>query len=90
MHTCDYFLFVLQWGASYCSVSKCIGPPSASFTVHGLWPQFADGTYPSFCSGDPFTAALVEDLAPEMQRVWPSLTGKKIYNIYDIYIEKYF
>lgn len=48
------------------------------FTIHGLWPEFANGSYPSYCSlpaGVPARSVIpLEDLS-EMNCVWPSLSG---------------
>lgn len=50
-------------------------PPSHRFrfTVHGLWPERRDGTWPQFCApGDDLNVEEIADLVPEMERVWPS------------------
>ncbi|XAR65196.1 Ribonuclease T(2) [Bertholletia excelsa] len=50
----DFFFFVQQWPASYCDSRKgcCYpktGKPAEDFSIHGLWPNYEDGTYPSNC-----------------------------------------
>ncbi|CAN1187830.1 Ribonuclease 1, partial [Linum perenne] len=75
----DFFYFVQQWPGSYCdSQQKCCypttGKPSADFGIHGLWPNYQDGTYPSNCdSGSPFVQSKVSDLISTMQKNWPTL-----------------
>lgn len=45
------------------------------FTIHGLWPDFDDGTFPSFCNKtDQFDIDLVRDLLPQLETEWPSYT----------------
>ena len=56
----DYYLFTLSWAPEYCyghpHSPECNGSHQGSqrgFVVHGLWPQFQDGHWPSQCSNAP-------------------------------------
>ncbi|KYQ89874.1 ribonuclease T2 [Tieghemostelium lacteum] len=72
----DFYLFVQQWIYSYCGEQTCIGSKvREAFTVHGLWPENTDGSYPSFCSGPTFSSSAISDLLTELDYDWPSLTG---------------
>lgn len=51
----DYYVLSLSWSANWCSLTgdsrgedQCDPANDFSFTLHGLWPQFATG-YPSYC-----------------------------------------
>lgn len=52
----DYYLFTLSWSPEYChghpNNSQC-GGAHPGFVVHGLWPQFNNGQWPSACSSAP-------------------------------------
>jgi ribonuclease I len=51
-------------------------PHSFSFTIHGLWPQRNDGTWPEYCDPSaPFSVTWVLDLLPRLLRNWPSWAG---------------
>ena len=52
----DYYLFTLSWSPEYChghpNNLQC-GGGHPGFVVHGLWPQFNNGQWPSACSSAP-------------------------------------
>ncbi|KAK9707236.1 hypothetical protein RND81_07G182300 [Saponaria officinalis] len=76
----DFFYFVQQWPGAYCDTKKSCcypttGKPEADFGIHGLWPNYNDGSYPSNCDPDsPFDPSLVSDLLSQMKVKWPTLS----------------
>nr|AAC49325.1 ribonuclease [Zinnia elegans] len=75
----DFFYFVQQWPGSYCDSRRgcCYpktGKPAEDFSIHGLWPNYVDGTYPSNCdSSNQFDDSKVSNLESELQVHWPTL-----------------
>ncbi|PWA78091.1 intracellular ribonuclease LX [Artemisia annua] len=75
----DFFYFVQQWPASYCDSRRgcCYpktGKPAEDFSIHGLWPNYVDGTYPSNCdSSNPFDDSKVSNLESVLEKEWPTL-----------------
>ncbi|KAM6571019.1 hypothetical protein CsatA_015099 [Cannabis sativa] len=75
----DFFYFVQQWPGSYCdSKQSCCypttGKPVADFGIHGLWPNYKDGSYPSNCDpNNPFDQSQISDLSSGLQKNWPTL-----------------
>jgi ribonuclease T2 len=52
----DFYLFSLSWSPGFCDIEgdrkgkpECFTHNGTGFQVHGLWPQFENGDYPSFC-----------------------------------------
>lgn len=79
-HDFDFFYFVQQWPGSYCDSQKSsccyptTGKPAADFGIHGLWPNYKDGTYPSNCDpSNAFKPSQISDLTSNLQKNWPTL-----------------
>ncbi|XP_027347581.1 ribonuclease 1-like [Abrus precatorius] len=77
----DFFFFVQQWPGSFCDTKKgcCFplaGKPASNFSIHGLWPNFNNGSFPFDCdiAQNPFNQSKIEDLIPRVQTSWPSLS----------------
>ncbi|CAI9300912.1 unnamed protein product [Lactuca saligna] len=82
----DYYALAVQWPPTYCSKSTkcctqsacCRGSNSPSvFTIHGLWPDYNDGSWPSCCSGPAFNETEISTLRGVLERYWPTLSCKK-------------
>ncbi|XP_057530703.1 ribonuclease 1-like [Amaranthus tricolor] len=76
----DFFYFVQQWPGAYCDAKgrKCCypnsGKPATDFSIHGLWPNYKDGGYPSNCdTSNPFDPSQIEELEGRLESDWPSL-----------------
>ncbi|OAY50023.1 ribonuclease 3 [Manihot esculenta] len=75
----DFFYFVQQWPGSYCDTrhSCCYpktGKPVADFGIHGLWPNYNNGGYPSNCNPDSvFDKSQISDLKSSLEKNWPTL-----------------
>ncbi|KAH7683990.1 Ribonuclease T2-like protein [Dioscorea alata] len=75
----DFFYFVLQWPGSYCDTKQSCcyptsGKPAADFGIHGLWPNYNDGSYPSNCDPDSsYNTSEIRDLLDRMRTNWPTL-----------------
>jgi len=46
--------YMMQWPGAICDSQKGCCPPTkgntaSDFIIHGLWPQFNNGTWPAFC-----------------------------------------
>ncbi|KAK1313773.1 Ribonuclease 2 [Acorus calamus] len=79
----DYFKLALQWPGSICHRTRHCCPkngccrrsnPLSEFTIHGLWPDYNDGTWPACCSRSDFDVKKISSLMPLLVKYWPSLS----------------
>jgi ribonuclease T2 len=69
----DYYVLTLSWSPVYCEKhpddrQQC-GSTRYGFVLHGLWPQYTNGGYPSTCATG---ARLTEDARAFGKTVFPS------------------
>merc|ERR1719502_1474299 len=77
----DYYVLAYIWEAESCygsnSYPGCEDPQSyweKYFVVHGLWPQYMKGGYPSNCDDEPFSEDAVEAVGMDtMIEMWPNV-----------------
>ncbi|KAG8044573.1 hypothetical protein GUJ93_ZPchr0069g33258 [Zizania palustris] len=77
----DYFALSLQWPGTICPSTRhccavngcCRSEPLQTFTIHGLWPDYDDGTWPSCCRHTNFDMDKILPLKPTLDKYWPSL-----------------
>lgn len=79
----DYFLLSLQWKGSICQRTRyccssngcCRSSGATGFTIHGLWTDYNDGTWPACCNAaKPFDINEITPLLEGLQKYWPSLS----------------
>ena len=70
----DYYLLTLSWAPEFCATNpkgkksaECDPKKHMGLVVHGLWPQYNDGTWPQDCaSTPPVASATVDHMMPIM------------------------
>lgn len=79
----DYFKLALQWPGTVCPRSRhccssnacCRGSNAPTeFTIHGLWPDYNDGTWPACCTRSSFDRKEILTLLDPLEKYWPSLS----------------
>ncbi|BAF07001.1 Os01g0897300 [Oryza sativa Japonica Group] len=91
----DYYVLALQWPGTVCRQTShccssngcCRSHPLKFFTIHGLWPQYSYGGWPSCCRPTTFdgnkvaanhpsylqNGILISRLKTILEEYWPSL-----------------
>ncbi|KAK2966609.1 hypothetical protein RJ640_025294 [Escallonia rubra] len=79
----DYFVLALQWPGTFCRRTRqccssnacCRGANTPSeFTIHGLWPDYNDGSWPACCTRSSFDVKEIATLREALEKYWPSLS----------------
>ncbi|XP_065016677.1 ribonuclease 2-like [Musa acuminata AAA Group] len=77
----DYFVLALLWPGTICQATHhccssnacCRSNPLPEFTIHGLWTDYNDGSWPACCSHSDFDIKKITSLLPTLEKYWPSL-----------------
>ncbi|GMS79256.1 hypothetical protein PENTCL1PPCAC_1431, partial [Pristionchus entomophagus] len=76
----DYLMFTMIYPTATCMADDDQAPGSckipsgtSQWTIHGLWPNFKDGSYPQFCDHQKFDEKQVQQLHEQMRTKWPNL-----------------
>ena len=76
----DMYVFAYSWQPEFCygktGYYGCSNPLpswSTNFTLHGLWPQYSSGGYPSYCTTEPFDPSVPDKVGwTDMTTYWPN------------------
>lgn len=74
----DFYAFSQGWPGTACTYHRCqatqVDKAEKGFLIHGLWPDYNNGSYPQFCGeGLPFSADALKPILGELYSLWPSL-----------------
>ncbi len=77
----DMYVFAYLWEPESCyenpTWTQCEEPQTFwrnHFAIHGLWPQYSSGGYPSICTDEPFDEQIIIDIGiNEMNQYWPNI-----------------
>ncbi|XP_019166777.1 PREDICTED: ribonuclease 2-like [Ipomoea nil] len=76
----DFFKLSLLWPGTECRHTRrccsanacCRSNSPTEFTIHGLWPDYNDGTWPACCKGSQYDEREISTLASAMTKYWPT------------------
>ena len=66
----DYYLFAQTFPLTFCKIHKCSGIINKKFIIHGLWPNYNDGSYPTFCSKEELDYTFVNNNKNLFLKYW--------------------
>eukprot|EP01134_Creolimax_fragrantissima_P001503 CFRG1503T1 len=75
----DYMLLVMTWPETFCEETYSCRIPTKvkGFSLHGLWPERLDGTWPQYCPGPRFSKLSMLKLLPRLLRLWANMLPKR-------------
>jgi len=83
----DFFVLSMSFQPEFCHAHKrdgyagCEDPQEfwrGSLTLHGLWPENNDGSWPSTCTNEKFNPKTVSDLGPDrFDKLWPNVKSSE-------------
>lgn len=70
----DYLLLAVRWPPSDCTEHQCLPHIPSRWIIHGLWPNYSNGSWPQFCCPHtPFVNESVSEIRSHLLKVWPNL-----------------
>jgi len=77
----DFYVYSMSYQPEFCQANNekfagCHNPKEAwegQLTIHGLWPNRYDGSWPSDCSDESFDLSLLKDVADDLEQNWPNV-----------------
>lgn len=87
----DLYVFAYLWEPESCyknpTWDQCSDPQTFwgnHFVIHGLWPQYSSGGYPSDCTSEPFDETVINEIGLEdMNHYWPNVKSEPTDADYD-------
>lgn len=73
----DYLFLVQQWPGTCFGISGgcCNNNGYTEWTLHGLWPNYNNGRFPSSCDpNNPYDNSEISDLMSSIQNNWPTFS----------------
>lgn len=49
---------------------------SSDVSIHGLWPQYSENSWPEYCTDIKFDLSLIKSLLLELKKHWYSYNGR--------------
>jgi len=65
----DYILYTTRWPAAVAE-NNTVPPNVTGFTIHGMWPNRNDTTWPEYCTNQKFDIKQIETLVPVLDEIW--------------------
>ena len=92
----DLYVMSMSYQPEFCYKNRhenwpgCTHPQEfwkSHLTIHGLWPEYKDGTWPQFCSPEILDNETIAPLLPQMEHFWPNVkalepTAKHFYEFW--------
>lgn len=92
----DLYVMSMSYQPEFCYKNRHEGWPGCThpldfwkshLTIHGLWPEYVDGTWPQFCTPEILDNETISPLLSQMEQYWPNVkalepTAKHFYEFW--------
>lgn len=69
----DFYVLAMSYQPEFCSSTTYCFNPKEGFTIHGLWPEWYNGTWPSSCSNQKLDERIIKQVGVKrLDRYWPN------------------
>eukprot|EP01083_Nonionella_stella_P102974 293642_1 len=71
-----YNTFSIQWKPQFCYkniAEQCHNDAIPNITIHGIWPNWYAGEWPSYCARPALSPQDIEHVQERLQIIWPTL-----------------
>lgn len=82
----DFYVFAMSYQPEFCYAKRsenfegCHHPRDfwkTHLTIHGLWPERRDGSWPATCSKEPLDENVVHELQKDLDLYWPNIKDEE-------------
>lgn len=81
----DIFMFVELWPGSWLYGQKYHNFTNNYFTIHGLWPEYNNGTWPQFCNASKFDIKSLQYLENDLIKYWTDFRNPHKFWMHEYY-----
>ena len=82
----EFYVMSMSYQPEFCYTKRRDHMPGCShpqdfwkshLTIHGLWPSYADGGWPQFCTKEVLDKSQIAPLLTQMEHYWPNVKALK-------------
>ncbi len=83
----DYFLFVQLWPGSWLHGDYCAlyHFNNTYFTIHGLWPEYKNGSWPQYCNITKFNVTELDSIRSDLELYWTDFNNAEKFWAHEYY-----
>lgn len=81
----DIFMFVELWPGSWLNGRHDYNFTNDYFTVHGLWPEYRNGSWPQYCNSSKFNVSTLQYIKSDLVKYWTDFRNPQKFWAHEYY-----